>query len=229
VARRYKMTIFSPLGIPAVAIVDPTLMMTMPAKIAAATGLDALTHGIESYTSLLSQPYSEALALHGIQLIGQNLRKGVANRGNLEAMSNLAIASTMVANAFSHTRLGNGHAMAHPLGGFYGIPHGVANAILLPHIMEYNALACPEKMGRLAQVLGVDVYGLSPLEAAAAAVEAVRQLKADVGVVAGLKELGVKEEEIPLMAADAMKSGNIAINPRQTALEDIVMLYHAAL
>ncbi len=144
-------------------------------------------------------------------------------------MGNLAIASTMVATAFSHTRLGNGHAMAHPLGGFYGIPHGVANAILLPHIMEYNALACPEKMGRLAQMLGADVYGLSPLEAAAAAVEAVRQLKADVGIVTGLKEWGVKDEEIPLMAADAMKSGNIAVNPRQTTLGDIVRLYQVAL
>jgi len=178
---------------------------------------------------VVAQLFTEALALHGIHLIGQNLRKGVANRGNLEAMANLAIASTMVATAFGFTRLGNCHAMAHPLGGFYDIPHGVANAILLPHIMEYNAVACPEKMGRVAQALGVDVYGLSPLETAAAAMKAVRQLKADVGVVAGLRELGVQEDEIPSMAADAMKSGNIAVNPRQTNLEDIVALYHAAM
>jgi alcohol dehydrogenase class IV len=229
VARRYKMTIGGPQAIPSVAIVDPSLMVTMPAKIAASTGLDALTHGIECYTSLLSQPFTEALALHGIHLIGQNLRKGVANRGNLEAMANLAIASTMVATAFGFTRLGNCHAMAHPLGGFYDIPHGVANAILLPHIMEYNAAACPEKMGRVVQALGVDVSGLSPLETAAAAMKAVRQLKADVGVVAGLRELGVQEDEIPSMAADAMKSGNIAVNPRPTNLEDIVALYHAAM
>jgi alcohol dehydrogenase len=229
VVRRYKMTIGSPQAIPSVAIVDPSLMVTMPADIAASTGLDALTHGIESYTSLLSQPFTEALALHGIHLIGQNLRKGVANRGNLEAVANLAIASTMVGTAFTFTRLGNCHAMAHPLGGFYDIPHGVANAILLPHIMAYNALACPEKMGLVAQALGADVYGLSPLDAAAAAVEAVRQLKADVGVVAGLRELGVQEDEIPSMAADAMKSGNIAVNPRQTNLEDIVALYQAAM
>jgi alcohol dehydrogenase len=229
VARRFKMTIGGPQAIPSVAIVDPSLMVTMPAKIVASTGLDALTHGIECYTSLMSQPFTEALALHGIQLIGQNLREGVANRDNLEAMANLAIASTMVATAFGFTRLGNCHAMAHPLGGFYDIPHGVANAILLPHIMEFNAPACPERMGRVAQALGADVYGLSPLEAAAVAVEAVRQLKADVGVVAGLRELGVQEDEIPSMAADAMKSGNIAVNPRQTSLEDIVALYSAAM
>ena len=229
VARRYKMTIGSPLAIPSVAIVDPSLMVTMPAGIAASTGLDALTHGIEGYVSLLSQPFTEALALHGIHLIGHNLRKGVANRGNLEAVANLAIASTMVGTAFGFTRLGNCHAMAHPLGGFYDIPHGVANAILLPHIMAYNALACPEKMGRVAQALGADVYGLSPLEAAALAVEAVRQLKADVGVVAGLRELGVQEDEIPSLAADAMKSGNIAVNPRQTNVEDLVALYQAAM
>jgi len=229
VARRCKMTIGGPQAIPSVAIVDPSLMATMPAHIAASTGLDALTHGIECYTSLMSQPFTEALALHGIHLIGENLRKGVANRSNLEAMANLAIASTMVASAFSFTRLGNCHAMAHPLGGFYNIPHGVANAILLPHIMKYNALACPEKMRRAAQALGATVCGLSPQKAAAVAVEEVLQLKADVGVVAGLRELGVQEDEIPSMAADAMKSGNIAVNPRQTSLEDIVALYHAAM
>jgi alcohol dehydrogenase class IV len=112
---------------------------------------------------VVAQLFTEALALHGIHLIGQN-------RGNLEAMANLAIASTMVATAFGFTRLGNYHAMAHPLGWFYDIPLGVANAILLPQIMEYNAVACPVKTGRVAQALGVDVYGLSPLETAASAV-----------------------------------------------------------
>ena len=229
VARRYKMTIVSPFAVPAMAIVDPMLMTTMPAKIAAATGMDALTHGVESYVSLGAQPFTEALVLHGIRLISDNLRKGVAHRANLEAMSNLAIASTMVAAAFSHTRLGNGHAMAHPLGGFYDIPHGVANAVLLPHIMEFNSLACPEKMSRVAQTMGVDVFGLSPMEGAAAAVDAVRQLNQDVGIVDGLRALGVKEEEIPAMAADAMKSGNVLANPRYTTIDDIIMLYRAAL
>ena len=140
---------------------------------------------------VVAQLFTEALALHSIHLIGQN-------RGNLEAMANLAIASTMVATAFGFTRLGNYHAMAHPLGWFYDIPLGVANAILLPQIMEYNAVACPVKTGRVAQALGVDVYDLSPLETAASAVKAVRQqLKADVGVVAGLRELGVQEDETP--------------------------------
>jgi alcohol dehydrogenase class IV len=228
-ARRYKMTIVSRFAVPALAIIEPNLLTTMPPKIAAATGMDALTHGIESYVSLMAQPFSDALDLHGIHLIAQNLRKGVANRGNLEAMGNLAIASTMVAVAFSHTRLGNGHAIAHPLGGFYNIPHGIANAVLLPHIMDYNTLACPEKMTRLAQAMGVDVFGMSPVEGAASAVEAVRRLMEDIGISEGLHDLGVRDEEIPAMAADAMKSGNVLANPRQTTIDDIIMLYRTAL
>lgn len=228
-ARHYKMTISSPLAVPTLAIVDPLLMTTMPAKVAASTGLDALTHGIESYVSLGAQPFTEALALHGVRLISENLRKGVANRANIQAMSNLAIASTIVAAAFSYTRLGNAHAMAHPLGGFYGIPHGIANAILLPHVMAFNSLACPEKMARLAEAMGVDVSGLSPMDGARAAVDSVVRLMTDVGIVETLSTLGVKEEDIPAMAADAMKSGNVLVNPRQTTIEDIIMLYRAAL
>lgn len=227
-ARRYKMTVYSSHAIPAVAIVDPALMTTMPPHVAAATGLDALTHGIESYVSLLAQPFSEALSLHGIKLISANLRQVVANRNNLEAMSRLAVASTMVGTAFGCARLGNGHAMSHPLSGYYNLPHGVANAILLPHIMEYNAPACPEKMADISQAMGVDVVGLSPREGAAAAAQAVRELMDDVGIPAHLGPLGLKEEDIPALTADAMKSGNVAANPRQTTPDDIMRLYRAA-
>jgi len=229
IVRRFKMTIVCRSAIPALAVVDPALMATMPAPLAAATGMDALTHGIESYVSLLAQPFTEALALHGIRLIGQNLRRGVADRADREAVGNLAIASTMVAAAFSHTRLGNAHALAHPLGGFYNIPHGVANAVLLPHIMAYNAPACPEKMANIAGAMGIDVCGLPAPDGAAAAVEAVRRLMHDIGIPHGLGALGLKEEDIPRLAADAIKSGNIAVNPRPTRLEDLAGLYHAAL
>jgi alcohol dehydrogenase class IV len=228
-ARRYKMTISSPYAIPAVAIVDPAMMTTMPPNVTAATGMDALTHGIESYVSIFAQPFSEALALHGIKLVSANLRKGVANRSNMEAMSQLAIASTMVATAFSCTRLGNGHAMSHPLSGFYNIPHGVANAVLLPYIMEYNALACPEKMTYIAQAMGVDVVGLSLRQGAVAAVEAVRDLMRDVGIPAKLGPMGLKEEDIVALTADAMKSGNVLANPRHTTPDDIMMLYRTAM
>jgi alcohol dehydrogenase len=191
VVRRYKMIIGGPQAMPSVAIVDPSLMVTMPAKIAASTGLDALTHGIECYTSLLPNSSPRHWPCTAFT---SSARTGAT----WKPWPNLAIASTMVATAFGFTRLGNYHAMAHPLGWFYDIPLGVANAILLPQIMEYNAVACPVKTGRVAQALGVDVYDLSPLETAASAVKAVRQqLKADVGVVAGLRELGVQEDEIP--------------------------------
>lgn len=141
----------------------------------------------------------------------------------------MLVASNLAGIAFGIARLGNCHAMAHPLGGFFNIAHGVANAILLPHIMEFNMLADRGKFKRIAALLGEDVSGLTDLEAAPLAVEAVKKLSKDIGIPATLSEVGVKEEAIPQMSKDAMLSGNVKINPRSTTLQDVENLFRAAM
>ena len=208
-------------------------MLGLPGNVTAATGMDALTHAIESYTSLLSNPISEGLALHAIRLLAGNIRAAVANSHNVAAMSAMLVGANVAGLAFSNTRLGNVHAMAHPLGAFWHIPHGVANALMLPHVMEFNALAAPMKTIEIGQAMGEPI-GLASLgggtmhEAALRAVEAVRKLESDIGIPARLRDLGVDKKSIPDMAADAMKSANIAINPRKTTINEIIGLFEKA-
>ena len=220
--QKYKLTIISQRIIPKVAILDPTMIANLPAFIAASTGLDALTHAIESYTSLFGSAYSDAFAEKAIDLIGKNLRRFVANRQNQEAAGSMLIASLFAGLAFAHSRLGNAHAMAHPLGGFFNVPHGVANAILLPHIMEYNCMASPERFERIALLLGEEPVAEN-------AVMAVQQLNKDLGIPANLTAVGVQADAIEAMTADAMKSGNVLANPRQTGPAEIQSLYRTAL
>lgn len=220
--QKYKLTIISQRIIPQVAILDPGLIANLPAPIAASTGLDALTHAIESYTSLFGSAYSDAFAEKAIDLIGKNLRRFVANRRNEEAAGSMLIASLFAGLAFAHSRLGNAHAMAHPLGGFFNVPHGVANAILLPHIMEYNRMASPERFERIAQLLGEEPESEN-------AILAVQRLNLDLGIPANLTEVGVKADAIEAMTDDAMKSGNVLANPRQTGPAEIQSLYRIAL
>ncbi|MGH2354571.1 MAG: iron-containing alcohol dehydrogenase, partial [Chloroflexota bacterium] len=235
---KFKFTIGSPLAAPRIAFLDPLLVLGLPANVTAATGMDALTHAIESYTSLLSNPISAGLALHAIRLISANLRAGVANSHNLAAMSALLVGANVAGLAFSNTRLGNVHAMAHPLGAFWKIPHGVANALMLPHVMEFNALACPQKMIEVAQAMGEppetlglggrDGGAVTEYEAGLKAAAAVRRLEQDIGIPARLSDLGVDKSSIPEMAADAMKSANIAINPRKTTINELIGLLERA-
>ncbi|BBO81697.1 alcohol dehydrogenase [Desulfosarcina ovata subsp. sediminis] len=220
--KKYKLTIISPRIIPKIAILDPGLIANLPAPIAASTGLDALTHAVESYTSLYGSAYSDAFAEKAIDLIGKYLRRFVANRQNQEAAGSMLIASLFAGLAFAHSRLGNAHAMAHPLGGFFNVPHGVANAILLPHIMDYNRIAVPERFERIAQLLGE-----APV--AENAVLAVRRLNQDLGIPASLSDVGVQADAIEAMTADAMKSGNVLANPRQTGTPEIQALFRQAL
>lgn len=227
--RNYKMTIFSNRILPQIALLDPTLISTVPPYVAAACGMDALTHAIESFINHNASPATDAVGAEAMRLIGQNLRAYVANRKDMEAAGAMLIASCLAGIAFANARLGVVHAMAHPLGGFFGVPHGVANAILLPHIMRFNQLADKGKYKRIAGLLGEDIARLSNFEAAPLAVEAVEKLSADIGIPKTLTEVGVKPEVIPEMAEDAMKSANILINPRQTTLNDIVELYHQAM
>lgn len=220
--QKYKLTIISSRIIPKVAILDPNLIANLPRSIAASTGLDALTHAIEAYTSLFGSSYSDAFAEKAIDLIGKFLRRFVANRKNVEAAGSMLIASLFAGLAFAHARLGNAHAMAHPLGGFFNVPHGVANAILLPYVMEYNRMATPEKFERIAELLGEN-------PTAEGAVVAVKKLNQDLGIPHKLSEVGVKSEAIEAMTADAMKSGNVFANPRQTDFSEIKALYQQAL
>jgi alcohol dehydrogenase class IV len=227
--RRYKSTIASRLTIPHVALLDPELLLKIPLSVGGPTGMDALTHAIESYVNLIATPLTESLAIGAIELIGQNLRQAVANDHNLEATGRMLMASTIAGMAFAQTRVGLVHAMAHPLGGFFNVHHGTANAILLPHVMEYNLIGCPEKFVRIAEVLDVSVSGLSLAEAAWRSVEAVRELSSDVGIPESLSDVGVDPSAIPDMARDTMTSGNIPVNPRKVFLNDVIRLYEQAM
>jgi len=227
-ARNYKLTVFSYELVPSYALLDPELIMSLPASIAAATGMDALVHAIEAYLSKAASPFTDAMAEKAMMLIGKNIRRFVADRSNEEAASSMLLASTFAGLAFAWARLGNVHAMAHPLGGFFNVPHGVANAILLPTVLEFNALSDNGryemifdfiKEGR-EKILYFDPYAL---------IREIRRLISDLGIPEGLGEVGVTEDKIPEMAADAMKSGNITVNPRKTTIKDIEFLYHKAM
>jgi alcohol dehydrogenase class IV len=228
--RNYKLTVGGVKASAKWAIVDPQMTVSMPPKITAATGVDALVHAIESYTSLASFHYSEVLALDSMRIISQQLRPAYFNGHNLEAREGMLLASLQAALAFNNTRLGNAHAISHPLSAFFGIAHGVANAILLPVIMEFNLHACPERFAHIAEALDPTVQG-NTLEKAKKSVDLVRQLIADVELPTRIGQLQIDEakyeQAIAEMASDAMKSGNIAVNPRKTSLEDVVRLYRS--
>jgi alcohol dehydrogenase class IV len=227
--RSFKAGIASPLLIPKIAIVDPALMESMPPSLAAATGMDALTHAVEAFVSVNSQPFSDALALHAIRLIGTFLRPSVANGSNQEARSQMAMASTLAGVAFSNAGVGLVHAMAHPLGGRFDVPHGVANAILLSSVIRFNLIARLGKFGQVAQALGEKVEKLSAVDAGKKAVEAIRQLSADVGIPARLSEVNVKAEGIAQLAEDAMNMKRaMASNPRVVKQEEVEKLYREA-
>lgn len=227
-ARRFKMTIGSPHTVPQVALCDPELTVTMPPALTAATGMDALTHAIESYVNTVHNPIAATLALAAMRLIGRSLRTAFASGANLQARTEMLLASTMAAMAFTRTRLGNVHAMSHPLGAHFDIPHGVANAVLLPTVMAWNLIACHETYPQVAEALGVPTAGRAPREAAEAAVEAVRGLARDVQIPDRLRDLGVSREAIPRLTEDAMKSGNVLVNPRATTAADIAALFEVA-
>lgn len=239
-SRDYKLTVFSYEILPAYAILDAELLTTAPASVAAACGIDAFIHAEEAYISTAASPFSDAMAEKAMSLIGKNIRRFVANRGDIEAAESMLVGSLFAGIAFSFARLGNVHAMSHPVSAFFDVPHGVANAVLLPVIAEYNALA---DHGRY-----LTIYNdISPVPAYAEEfepmmlVDAIRELCGEIGIPANLTEAinnasktgPVSAEEIEnkieAMAVDAMKSGNIAVNPRSSRQCDIEMLYRKAL
>ncbi len=225
--RNYKLTVFSYKLLPAYVLLDPELLYSLPAPVAAATGVDALVHAIESYVSLAATPFSDAMGEKAMELIGKNLRRFAANRQDKEAAAAMMMGSNFAGIAFAWARLGNAHAMAHPLGGYFHVAHGVANAILLPVVLEYNALADKgryEKIYRCIARNPCDPKDFTP----DVLVREVRDMTRELGLPESLDQVGVEKERIPEMAEDAMKSGNVLVNPRQTTKADMEMLYHKA-
>ena len=227
--RHIKMAIVDWHVTPNVSINDPELMTSMPVSLTAATGMDALTHAVEAYVSTIATPVTDSAAIKAIELIADYLRPAVANGGNLKAREQMAYAQFLAGMAFNNASLGHVHAMAHQLGGFYDLPHGVCNAILLPHVSEFNIIACPEKFVDIAIALGENVEGLSVMEAADVALEAIENLSNDVGIPSGLKELGVKEEDLSTLADNALKDACGLTNPRIATKEQIIAIYKNAM
>lgn len=224
-----KFVVVSSKNTPSISINDPELMVKKPVGLTASTGMDALTHAVESYVSLGANPVTDACAVQSIKLIAKYLRIAVANGENIEARENMAYASLLAGMAFNNAGLGYVHAMAHQLGGFYDMAHGVANAILLPHVERYNMISNLEKFADIAVFMGENVEGLSAREAAEKAIESMVQLSKDVGIPTGLAEFDVKPESFEEMAKFAMKDGNAGSNPIRGTEKDIVKLFEAAL
>lgn len=227
-ARNYKMSVISYEMLPKYALLDPELIMTAPASIAASCGIDALIHAMEAYVSRNASPFTDAMAEKAMKLIGGNLRQFVANRQDEEAACAMMIGSTFAGMAFAWAKLGNVHAMSHPLSAYFHIAHGVANAILLPTIVEFNALA---DRGRYETIYNFIRERKEPAAnfSPQLLIDEIKKLNTDLGIPSCLSEMGVTEDKIPEMAEDAMKSPNVAVNPRLTTIKDIIDLYQKAL
>lgn len=226
-SRNYKLTVFSYKLIPSYAILDAELLTTAPASVAAACGIDALVHALEAYISTAASPFSDAMAEKALELIGANIRCYAANSGDIEAAENMLVGSLFAGIAFSWARLGDVHAMSHPVSAYFNVPHGVANAILLPTIVEYNMLADKGKYLNIYNYIAE--LPAAPEEFTAdMLVDELLNLNEALGIPAGLEEAGVTKDKFDAMADDAMKSGNIAVNPRSTTKKDVLALYEKA-
>ena len=220
-----KMVCVDPNDIPAVAIVDAELMYSLPASLTAATGMDALTHAIEGYITKGAWALSDMFEIEAIRMISRNLPTAVAEPSNVVARDVMAVAQYVAGMAFSNVGLGLVHGMAHPLGSLFDIPHGVANALLLPTIMEWNMPACLDKYPAIAEAMGVDISDMPREEAAQAACDAVKALSIKVGIPQHLSEIGIKESDIDTLSEQAIADVCTPGNPRDVAIEDIKALY----
>ncbi|CAI1932773.1 Alcohol dehydrogenase 2 [Serratia quinivorans] len=228
-ARHIKMAIVDKHVTPILSVNDPHLMAGMPKGLTAATGMDALTHAIEAYVSSAANPITDACALKAVTMIAESLRDAVADGSNMQARENMAYAQFLAGMAFNNASLGYVHAMAHQLGGFYDLPHGVCNAVLLPHVQEFNARVCAPRLKDVAVAMGLDVKHLNDPQGAAACIAAIRLLAKDVGIPAGLLDLKVKEQDFDTLAANALKDACGFTNPIQATHEQIVAIFRAAM
>lgn len=226
-SRNYKLTVGSNYLLPKYAILDPELITTVPAGTAAACGVDACVHALESYISLGGNPFTDMFALKALQLIGKSIRGYVANRSCPSAAENMLLGSLFAGIAFSSARLGDVHAMSHPVSAYFDVPHGIANAILLPTVVSFNELADKGKYYNIYKAIArnpVDKDDFVP----SMLYYTLIKLNKELGIPASLKEVGVTEDKFEAMADDAMKSGNIAVNPRTTTKADIIEMYKKA-
>ncbi|NKF50118.1 L-threonine dehydrogenase [Shewanella sp. WXL01] len=227
--RHIKMAIVDKNTTPILSVNDPELMLEKPKALTAATGMDALTHAVEAYVSIAANPITDACAIKAIELIQANLVNAVNKGDDINAREQMAYAQFLAGMAFNNASLGYVHAMAHQLGGFYDLPHGVCNAVLLPHVQEYNAQVVPARLKDVAIAMGQNVVGLTDEQGAQAAIEAIRTLSAAVSIPANLTELGVKAEDIPTLADNALKDACGLTNPKQATHEEICAIFTAAL
>ena len=226
--RHIKMAIVDQNTTPILSVNDPKLMAGMPPALTAATGMDALTHAVEAYVSTAATPITDACALKAIELIRDNLHEATHNGSNMEARDQMAYAQFLAGMAFNNASLGYVHAMAHQLGGFYDLPHGVCNAVLLPHVQRYNAQVAAPRLKDVARALGADVQDLSAQQGAEAAIVAITELSKSVDIPAGLNQLGAKEADFDTLASNAMKDACGLTNPIQPTHEDVVAIFKAA-
>jgi len=227
-ARHVKMAIVDRNVTPILSVNDPALMVAMPKGLTAATGMDALTHAIEAYVSTAATPITDACALKAISLISDNLRQAVADGSDLQARENMAYAQFLAGMAFNNASLGFVHAMAHQLGGLYDLPHGVCNAVLLPHVQRFNAKVSSPRLRDVAKAMGIKVCGLDAEQGAGAAISAIEHLAVAVGIPAGLAELGARMQDVPLLAENALKDACGVTNPRTASQAEIEAIFRAA-
>lgn len=210
----------------AVSIVDPVLTVTVPPFVTAATGMDALVHAIESYTSVRANELTDGIALHAMKLISRSLRQAVCNGNQLKAREEMSMGSLLAGISFGGAGVGAVHALAYPLGGRFKVPHGVANSLLLPFVMKYNVIANLVKFTEVAKALGENVEGMSLREAADCAVTSMSRLAEDIGIPPNLQAVGVQADDIPLLAEEASKIERLLINnPRRLTLKEIEQIY----
>jgi alcohol dehydrogenase len=228
-SRKVKMAIVDWRVTPAIAINDPELMAGMPPFLTACTGMDALTHAVEAYVSTIATPVTDACAVKAIELTAEWLRPAVADGSNMEARDKMAYAEYLAGMAFNNASLGYVHAMAHQLGGYYNLAHGMCNAILLPRVSKFNLCAKLSRFADVAAAMGRQVCGLDVRDAADEALAAISTLSADVGIPAGLKGLGVKEEDFKIMAQNAMRDACGLTNPRKPTLDDVINIFKSSM
>ena len=227
--QQFKMSILSTRLAPRAAFLDPAMLTTLPPHVVAHSGMDALTHAVEGMTSPLSTPFTNAFNLHAIRLISENLRAAVGNSGNMAAIGKMQAAACIAGVGFAHSRLGIIHAMAHPIGAYHHLPHGLSNALVLAHGLDFNRMACEPQLAAVAREFDATRAGQSEREAALAAIAAIRDLAADIGIPASMSAAGVTDAHFDAIVNDTFRSRNVGINPRTVTPDDIRRILYQAL
>ncbi|XZJ31622.1 L-threonine dehydrogenase [Clostridium perfringens] len=227
--RHIKMALVDKHLTPIIAVNDPMLMLAMPKSLTAATGMDALTHAIEAYVSTAATPITDACAEKAIELISNYLVNAVENGQDVEARDMMAYAEYLAGMAFNNASLGYVHAMAHQLGGFYNLPHGVCNAILLPHVQEYNKSTSASRLAKIAKIMGGNIEGLTDEQGADLCIDMIKSLSQTVGIPEGLGVLGVKESDFETLATNALNDACSLTNPRKGNLEEVIAIFKKAM